>query len=297
VDTILRAFCDVFTDCSLWNATPFDLMMVGSKHSTGPVSDDAMPAPWVTPVLQAHLSEVGFERPEQIGATFVGDSTFARQLLADVPPLTDDFPHRLVPTLARPSLSAPSHAIDRAASERFQRVIDPARARDAFLASNFIRGLWPAGLATKSAPYFTWQRVINRVFLEGGHPLSQIEDLHAVLTQTTLRTLPLWILGSDEVKEQIADQLKPPTAETEYARGLRALAGRDYNGSAAAFLQTEQQGLRAPTIRALLVYSLCLANRVDEARQFVRGLDVHDLEEQHFWEFMGKNFGIRPSGG
>ena len=97
VDTILRAFCDVFADCSLWNATPFDLMMVGTKHATGPVSDEQMRAPWQTPSLQAHLSEVGFERPEQIGATFVGDATFARELVAAAPPLTDDFPHRLVP--------------------------------------------------------------------------------------------------------------------------------------------------------------------------------------------------------
>jgi hypothetical protein len=118
-----------------------------------------------------------------------------------------------------------------------------------------------------------------------------------VLTATSLRTLPLWILGSDEVKEEIAERAKPQTAETEYARGLRALAGRDYNGAVTAFLQTEQQGLRAPTIRALLVYALCLADRVEEARQFVRGLDVHNLEEQHFWEWMGKNYGVRPERG
>jgi hypothetical protein len=152
-------------------------------------------------------------------------------------------------------------------------------------------------LIAKSGPFFTWQRVINRNFWEGGRPLAQIEDLHAVLTQTTLRTLPLWVLGSDDVKERIAEQAKPQTSETEYARGLRALAGRDYNGAATAFLQTEQHGLRAPTIRALLVYSLCLANRIDEARQFVRGLDVHNLDEQHFWEWMGKTFGVRPVGG
>jgi len=294
VDTILRAFCDVFTDCSLWNATPFDLMMVGTRHAPGPVSDEQMRAPWQTPVLQAHLREVGFERPEQVGATFVGDAAFARELVATAPPLTDDFPHRLVPVPSRPSLSAPSDAIDRAASERFQRVIDPGRARDAFLSSSFVRGLWPSDLIEKSAPFFAWQRLINRNFWEGGKPLMQIEDLHAVLTQTTLRTLPLWILGSDDVKEEIAERSKAKNAETEYARGLRALAGRDYNGAAAAFLQTEQQGLRAPTIRALLVYSLCMANQLDEARQFVRGLDVHDLAEQHFWEWMGKQFGVRP---
>ena len=69
VDTIVRAFCDVFEDCSLWNATPFDLMLVGSRHATA----------WQTPALQARLREVGFEQPEQIGATFVGDAAFARQ--------------------------------------------------------------------------------------------------------------------------------------------------------------------------------------------------------------------------
>jgi spermidine synthase len=297
VDTILRAFCDVFTDCSLWNATPFDLMMVGTKHATGPVSDEQMRAPWQTPGLQAHLREVGFERPEQIGATFVGDSTFARELAAAAPALTDDFPHRLVPVPSRPSLSAPSYAIDRAQSERFQRVIDPARGHDAFLSSSFVRGLWPPDMIEQSAPFFAWQRLINRNFWEGGKPLMQIEDLHAALTQTTLRTLPLWILGSDDVKEEIAERSTTKNAETEYARGLRALAGRDYDGAAAAFLQTEQQGLRAPTIRALLVYSLCLANHLDEAHQFVRGLDVHNLEEQHFWEWMGKEFGIRPTSG
>jgi hypothetical protein len=148
-------------------------------------------------------------------------------------------------------------------------------------------------LQEKSAPYFDWQRVINRVIWEGGRPLTQIEDLHAVLTQSTLRTLPLWILGSDEVKEEIAEGAKPQTGETEYARGLRALAGRDYNGAAAAFFKTEQDGLRAPTIRALLVYALCLGNQIDEARKFARGVDVHNLEEEHFWEFVGKTFGVR----
>jgi spermidine synthase len=294
VDTSLKAFCEVFADCSLWNATPFDLMMVGTRYATGPVAEETIRAAWQIPALQARLAEVGFERPEQIGATFIGDATFVKELVAATPPLTDDFPLRLVPSASRPSLSAPSSAVDAAAAARFQRVIDPERAKEAFLSSNFIRGLWPAGLIEKSAPFFTWQRVINRVIWDGGRPLMQIDDLHAVLTQTSLRTLPLWILGSDDVKERIAERSKTQTGETEYARGLRALSGRDYNGAATAFFNTEQQGLRAPTIRALLVYSLCLANRLDEARQFSRGLDVHNLEEQHFWEFIGRTFGVRP---
>src|SRR5437870_13358086 len=101
--------------------------------------------------------------------------------------------------------------------------------------------MWPADLIAKSAPYFNWQRAINQVFWEGAHPLAHIEDLHAVLTQTTLRTLPLWLLGSDEVKQQIAEKSAAPSGETEYARGLRALSGRDYSGAATALFHSEQQ--------------------------------------------------------
>ena len=32
-----------------------------------------------------------------------------------------------------------------------------------------------------------------------GKPLHLIEDLHGALTRTSLQTLPLWMLGSDEV--------------------------------------------------------------------------------------------------
>ncbi len=46
VSTIIRAFCDVFEDCSLWNGTPSDLMLVGTRHAIGPVSDGVFTAPW-----------------------------------------------------------------------------------------------------------------------------------------------------------------------------------------------------------------------------------------------------------
>jgi spermidine synthase len=293
VDAIVRAFCDVFADCSLWNATPFDLMLVGSKPQGGPVADEQFRAAWQVPALQAKLTEVGFERPEQIAATFVGDSSFVRDLVSAAPPLTDDFPHRLIPDPSRPSLSAPSSAIDRAASDRFARVIDPGRARDAFLSSPFIKGLWPAVLREKSAPFFAWQRMINRVIWEGGKPLAQIEDLHSLLTQSSLRTLPLWMLGSDEVKERIAETSAQQTPETEYARGLRALSGRDYRSAFDLFLKTEQGGLRAPTIRALLVYALCLDGRLDDARLFSRGIVAQTPDEQHFWDWLEKTYEVR----
>ncbi|MGC4084903.1 MAG: hypothetical protein QM736_23010 [Vicinamibacterales bacterium] len=109
VNTIIRAFCDVFSDCSLWNATPYDLMLVGSRGLRGPRTIEQFTAPWQTPGLEARLREVAFERAEQIGATFIGDADYLRALTRDTPPLVDDFPQRLSPVAGRPSFSDPAY--------------------------------------------------------------------------------------------------------------------------------------------------------------------------------------------
>jgi hypothetical protein len=80
VNTIIRAFCDVFDDCSLWNGTPYDLMLAGTRHAAGPIAETEFARPWVTPGLESKLREVGFESPQQVGATFLGDSDYLRAL-------------------------------------------------------------------------------------------------------------------------------------------------------------------------------------------------------------------------
>ena len=242
VNTIVRAFCDVFSDCSLWNATPFDLMLVGSRGVAGPRTLEQFTQPWQTPGLEARLREVGFERPEQIGATFVGDADYLRELTAPTPPLTDDYPQRLRPRAAVPRCPIPATGADPAVTRMYQSTLDVPRARAAFSASPLIRSLWPAALIERSAPFFDGQAIINRVYWEGGRPLRQIEDLDRVLSTTTLRTLPLWILGSDEVKQQIGEGAASRDGATEYSRGLRALSGRDFGGAAQMFTAAERLG-------------------------------------------------------
>jgi len=68
---IVRAFCDVFSDCSLWGGAPFDWMLVGTRTSHGPITEARFSAPWRDPALSARLREVAFESPEQIGAAFL----------------------------------------------------------------------------------------------------------------------------------------------------------------------------------------------------------------------------------
>jgi len=296
VHTIVRAFCGVFADCSLWNATPFDLMLAGTRGATGPVARERFEAAWREPRIAEHLREVGFERPEQIGATFLGDAAYLRALTGQTPPLTDDFPQRLRPVASRPSLSDPRYQRDRRVLAIYEEVIDPTRAARAFAASDFIRRLWPSALARATPPFFDGQRILNRVLWEGARPLAQIEDLHLVLTTTTLRTLPLWLLGGDAARQRIAETSVERTSATEYVLGLKAFAERDYLRAAAHLGEAERRGLQGAALRPLQVYALCLANQRDAARTLAAGARITTDDERHFWAWMRETFGIADDG-
>jgi hypothetical protein len=175
-------------------------------------------------------------------------------------------------------------------------VIDPARARAAFLDSAWVRTRLPPSLMDRMPPFFEQQRIVNRVFWEGGRPLRQIEDLHELLTTTRLVTLPLWVLGTDEVKQTIAGDATEDGGAVTYARGLSALAARDYSEAADLFAEAEAGGLQGAALRPLRVYALCAAQQLDEARALARGLAPRDPDEVHFWAWIGKQFGVGPFG-
>lgn len=291
VTSIIRAFCDVFEDCSLWNATPFDLMLVGSRSSqgpgrVGPVSEDDFVRPWTVPALRARLIEIGFELPQQLGATFLGDAEYLRALTADSPALDDNHPHRLQPVRGRPSLSDPGYGTDEAVTRLYRGVLDPARARAALERSVYIRALWPPRVLDATLPFFEHQNAMNQVLFEGGRPLARIETLHRLLVETPLRTLPLWMLGSDDVKGAIAARRDDGTGAPIYARGLSALVARDYPGAAAAFTEAEARGLRGETVRPLRVYALWAAGRRAEAQALAATHQPATEDERRFWEWM-----------
>jgi spermidine synthase len=288
---IIRAFCDVFEDCSLWNSTPADLMLLGTRHANGPLPAATFSTAWNDPVLGAHLREVGFESPEQIGATFIGDAAYLQGLTAHTPPLTDDYPRRLrVP--AGSSLLDPRRRLDWSGAEFYRDVIDPQRARRAFEASAFVQRLWPETLLRETIPFFEVQHIINRILTVEANPLRQIEDLNLVLTRTPLRRLPLWLLGLDNhpILERVDGLPNDGSGQLEYVRGLRALVARDYVGAAAYLAQSEQRGVRG--IRPLLVYSLCLAGELDEAKQLGQGdVDASNADQRHFWTWLHATYG------
>ena len=107
-----------------------------------------------------------------------------------------------------------------------------------------------------------------------------------MLTTTSLRTLPLWILGSDEVKQQIAESGSDSSGAAEYARALRALSGRDFAGAIQLLAAAQRRGLSAPTIRPLTAYALLKSGQADAARQLADVSHPASDDEQHFWDWL-----------
>jgi hypothetical protein len=214
-----------------------------------------------------------------------------KELTAAIEPLSDDYPRRILPG-SNASLAA--DPADRAAYGRFLAVLDTTRARRVFQSSRFIQKLWPATLGAGTLPEFDHQRLINRVMLESADPLAQIEELDALLTTTSLRRLPLWMLGSNDVLQSIADTGNDGSGLVEYQIGVRALAIRNYPAAANNFLAAEKRGLASPTLLPLRVYALCRAGRLEDARRIAHGARMVDASERHFWGWMKSTFDVAP---
>jgi spermidine synthase len=298
---ILRAFCEVFEDCSLWHGMGTSLMMVGSRHAQGPVSEEQFARQWTDPAVAGEMKRLGFEQPEQLGALFIGDAEYLSGLTAGTPPLVDNYP----------KVIDASFASVETLRQLYQSVTDVAAAQARFRRSPLIARLWPERLRTGSLPYFEFQDLINVHFF--GNIMKRaysFEDVHRLLTGSSLHTLVLWLLGSDADIQAIVSNAGPsalnhPSMQAQL--GVRRIADRDYRGAVEPLSRAELvPALRDRAFR-LRVYALCMAGQTAQAQhvaheQLVRllaakGLTVDSLKEADlppFWLWMDKTFGIDP---
>jgi hypothetical protein len=124
------------------------------------------------------------------------------------------------------------------------------------------------------------------------NPLHYIAELDALLTQTNLRMLPLWILGSNKVVQEVADTGDDGTGLVEYQLGARLLIARSYQAAANYFAAAETRGLRSAWLRPLRIYALCLADRVEAAERLTPTAGEDDQDTRHFWTWMEARFGL-----
>ena len=220
---IVRGFCDVFEDCSLWAGIGLEWMLVGTNGALGPVSEERFAAQWSDPVVGPALRAIGLDTPESLGATFLGDAPILKEMTSRVLPLEDDHPLRISPRT--PPTIDPFYAAFMASTPL----------SSAFRSSELTRRLWPPGLRERTAAAIGSQRGIE-VFrarrLIGIGTL--LEDLDAVLASdaSTTAVLSLFLLSDAEAKaarDAASRGLRDPSISQ--ALGLFALAERDYAGA------------------------------------------------------------------
>lgn len=302
VKAILRAFCEVFEDCALWHGQWLDLMLTGTRNAKGPVSEEVFLRQWQDPIVSKELSDLGFERPEQLGALFIGDAEYLNQITQGAPPLVDNFPKRVQASYG-PRLGL---------VKLIEQWVDITAAQTRFVKSPLIQRLWPERLRKDSLPYFWFQDILNRHwfgFRERGEPA--ILDVDRVLSGSSLFTLPLWLMGSNAdyqriVKAASKEEQERPVMQVHIA--LRQMADRDYEAAVASLTRAEADPKLKSDAFSYKIYALTMLGQTAEAQRQV-SQQVLDMSESlknksenpqdrqplsPFWAWMKETRGIDP---
>lgn len=289
--SVIRAFCDVFEDCSLWHGDRSDLMLMGSNGAAGPVPESRLVAQWRDPVVEPELRRLGLERPEQLGALFIGGPEYLHALVADALPLVDDHPKRIMQDFefdeVRPEVPLLAE---------WRR---PEAARDRFAQSPLISGLWPEALRERSLGYFEVQAFIDRATRTTWLDLDEhVAILHEILTGTDLEAPVLWANASDWDIQRIVEEVSPETRQDPGVKAqlaVRALAERRYGDAARLFGEGAAQPELAAIMTRFQVLALCLAGEVEQAGR------VAELRRQAtgyrgplppFWDWLHRRYGV-----
>jgi hypothetical protein len=286
---IIEAFQEVFPDASLWHGRREDLMLVGTRNAQGPVSADWFERQWREPRIAEEMKALGLERPEQLGALFIGDAQYLRELTRDAPPLVDNFPQRI---LSDSPLGSGSSTL-------FLTLLDTRQARERFIASPLIARLWPEPLIERTIPYFEPQRIINDVIELSSPPLARsTRDLHFLLTQTTLTAPILWSLGTTSDVQRTMGTLSQEEQALpiwQYQLGARLFSERRFEEALEPLTRAERRPALFATARLFRIYALCLLQRLEEAGRLAtetRHALGSDSRFDPWWDFLAATYGV-----
>lgn len=291
VKAIVKAFCSAFEDCSLWNGSALDWMLVGTRGARGPVAEEDFTRQWRDPVVTPELRALGLETPEQLGALFIADAPFLALLTADAQPVTDDRPNRLSPR------------VKAGVDSLYFTLTDTEATRARFAKSPLVRRLWPAPLREKTLDSFGYQRIINDYFWISNGAMAfgakGFADIHEVLTRSSLQAPALWLMDSDPDIQSAADRAlaKGATLDPTLHRhlGIRSMVSRDYPG-AERHLRLAQAG--DPSLEPLTAYrilALLLSGDRKGALALVRDARARVAPQRtprEFWAWLEATFGV-----
>jgi predicted membrane-bound spermidine synthase len=198
---IIKAFCNAFDDCSLWSGAGLEWMLLGSNDATPQRELAQFSAQWRDPDVSREMAALGLETPAQLGSLFMADAALLTELTADVAPVTDNYPSRIS---ARPVINA-------GYVELYAWLMDEHERLERFGNSELISQLWPVELKQDTGPFFHHERLIKNHFTAGiyRHRSDPYvwESIDSLLANSSLTTLPLWLLGSDQDTQNIVASL------------------------------------------------------------------------------------------
>jgi len=290
---IMKAFCNVFSDCTLWAGTGLDWLLIGSRNAKGQGSVQAFSRQWGDPIVGRELRALGFEEPAQLASLFLADRDALSQITKNVRPLTDNFPHRL-------STDVRDHA---AFSPLYAGIMEYAAAGKRFQHSAYIKRALPRILQQESLKYFEYQRMITTHFAPEYSSASTYvwDDLYRVLRDSNFQTLPLWMLGSDHRAQEIARGLiqKNRSEIGMYAQlAIGAIAKRDYENAikhiGMHIKSNPDEGLTP--IAPYYVFALCMSKKFDEADRILGKAGTmfgNEKESARFIAWLSHKFPIK----
>jgi spermidine synthase len=289
---IIRAFCDAFSDCSLWSGSVLDWMLVGTRNATGPVTAERFVRQWQDPVVGPELRALAVEVPEQLGALFIAGADDLDEMTRDTPPLDDDHPRRLLSRKAERSEVVPI----------YRQWLDENVTRERFARSRIVERLWPEAVRHATPDYFRFQAMLDHLaFREQVDIPATLPMLHDVQVRSDLRTLSLLLLGSNPRRQETMD-LAMGRGEGgplfDYLLGLRALSERHYDPAAQLLLRTIQAGDRTPRLLWYEIYALCMSGRLEQAVEVARASGLtsgRTDDDRRVWRFLVETFGLPPS--
>lgn len=291
---IIRAYCDVFEDCSLWGGGGYNWMLIGSRDAK-PARDPArFAAQWRDPKVRDELIALGLERPELLGTLFLFDAEQLSAMTADTLPLVDDHPHRLSTAMIDRGEQTPVYS----------EWMDTRATAERFAASRYVRETWPATLRDATLREFEAQALIDATIpIRGAERPQQglgesIARLHELLEAHRLRTPALWHLGVDHdqleaIERAIANGAPPQTYAQQLA--TRALVAGDFRRAAALFGQAQANDPRRQSLIFLRLYALCMAGDLSAAERIARSIpEPHRRNDfqSDYWRFLGETFGV-----
>ena len=309
---ILRSFCDVFKDCSLWHGMGLSLMMVGTKNAHGPVSAQHFVRQWGDPKVLAEMKKLGFERPEQLGALFIGDAKYINDLIGNGRALVDNYPKVIM---------APSRSV-KEVDRLYESWLDVQAAKDRFRSSPFIKNLWPAEYLESTLPYFDHQGIINAYWFphgvaSGASDPHAMERINYILTRTDLSAPALWLLGSNaDIQDVVARAADAESVNPvlQYHVAARLISERNYTAAIGPLSLAQKDPRFQKDATQYLAYMLCMTNRCDDVQKSAHEDLLNYLSKGRkqgvpdenadaalakfpispFWQWMKANFGVDP---